>query len=106
MKTEYERMLKEFLPALRANAAKRMRSELGMKQARIAACLGTTQAAVSKYLSSKYSERIKSLESGLDRDAVTAFIKMAASGNAYAAQREVCGMCVKTMSRSCSLMIK
>lgn len=54
--------IKYFIPAIRAKIAKILANEYNLKQTKIALKLGVTQAAVSKYLSGKYSEEIKRLE--------------------------------------------
>src|SRR6267143_655891 len=59
MISEYERVMKRFMPAFRSSAAKIMINEYGIKQERAASMLGTTQAAVSKYISVDEKEIIK-----------------------------------------------
>ena len=86
MMTNYERVMKRFIPAFRLKAAQMMINEYGIKQQQAAAMLGTTQAAISKYLkedSEKYSnikiefkvlkefiERMKIADEKSDRDNV------------------------------------
>ncbi|MCW6160002.1 MAG: hypothetical protein LVQ95_02875 [Candidatus Micrarchaeales archaeon] len=106
MKTEYEAMVKEFLPALRARAAKLMSGKYKMNQIAIAEELGTTQAAVSKYLSNSYSPKVKAMEKELNKEDVELFVKSVREGEKYEAQRSVCKMCAKNLSHDCSLMIK
>jgi predicted transcriptional regulator len=106
MRTDYENMVKEFLPALRASAARMMADKYKMSQVRIAQLLDTTQAAVSKYLSGKYSAKVKRYEGRLDKSLVSAFVKSAMEKNRYNAQRVVCKMCSKNLSFRCGLMIK
>jgi predicted transcriptional regulator len=54
--------IKYFLPATRASIAKVLARDYKFSQNQIAFSLGITQAAVSKYLSGKYSNKIKKLE--------------------------------------------
>lgn len=57
-----EVMIKSFLPAIRASITKELSSQHKWNQIDIAKELGVTQAAVSKYLSGKYANSIKTLE--------------------------------------------
>ena len=56
-----EEIVHKYLPAMRALVAKKLRAE-GFTQEQIAAELGVTQAAVSKYLSNKYNDEIREVE--------------------------------------------
>ncbi|MCL5430625.1 MAG: hypothetical protein M1504_04105 [Candidatus Marsarchaeota archaeon] len=104
--TEYENMLKEFLPALRASAARMMYSEYKLNQMKIASMLEVTQAAVSKYLNGKYSARIKDFERSFNKDDVRSFVSNILSHKTYDAQKKICMMCSRNLSFRCSLMIK
>jgi predicted transcriptional regulator len=106
MRTEYENMVKEFLPALRASAARKMRKDYKMNQAKIAGLLDTTQAAVSKYLSGSYSADVKRFEKTLSDMEVSEFVREMMKGRRYEAQRSVCKMCSRNLSFRCGLMIK
>ncbi len=104
--TEYEHMIKEFMPSLKASAARIMYNDKRMKQEDIAKFLGITQAAVSKYLSGRYSNTVKKFESKLNKAEVAAFVDMIVNSNAYDSQRVVCKMCARNLSFECNLMIK
>ena len=106
MTTEYEFVVKEFLPALRASAAKRMATEYSMSQMGIANVLNMTQAAVSKYLSGKYSVRVKKTEHRFKRGEVDEFVKHAIAESRHEAQKTVCRMCARNLSFKCALMVK
>jgi hypothetical protein len=54
--------IKYFIPALRASIAKILFEKYNLTQMEIALKLGVTQAAISKYLSGKYSKEIKTIE--------------------------------------------
>lgn len=54
--------IKFFIPAVRASVAKNLSKNYDMTQVNIASTLGVTQAAVSNYLTGKYSKKIKKLE--------------------------------------------
>lgn len=57
-----ESIVKLFLPAIRAGVTKELYKKYNFNQVDIATKLGITQAAVSKYISGKYSKQIKTLE--------------------------------------------
>jgi predicted transcriptional regulator len=57
-----EAVIKEFLPAMRANITKILDKKYDFTQEEIADRLGLTQAAVSKYLSGDYSKEVKVVE--------------------------------------------
>lgn len=99
-------MVKEFLPALRASSARMMADQYKMTQDRIAELLDTTQAAVSKYLSGKYSDEVKEFEKTLNQTQIAEFVKEVMKGKKYEAQRTVCKMCSENLSFKCNLMIK
>ncbi len=61
MVSECDRMMKIAIPAVRIAVAKSL-NRFGMSQSEIAKRLGVAQAAVSKYLSTKYSKRISDIE--------------------------------------------
>ncbi len=56
-----EQVVKELLPALRARTAVELYREHGQSQATIAKELGITQAAVSKYVTGNYQNKVKML---------------------------------------------
>jgi predicted transcriptional regulator len=103
--SEYEHMVKEFMPALRAKSAKLMDNR-GLSQKEIAHALNMTQAAISKYLSGKYSHEVKIVEKTLDSHEVGGFVERLGEHDAYGAQRHVCRMCARNLSFRCRLMIK
>lgn len=106
MHTEYEMMVKEFLPALRAKAARVLSEKYQVNQMKIASMLDTTQAAVSKYLSGKYSDKVKEFEATIDEKEVDEFVKSVMKESRYDAQKHVCKMCARNLSFKCGLMIK
>lgn len=57
-----EKIIKYFIPAIRAGVTKELSKRFDFKQEEIALRLGITQAAVSKYLNGKYNQKIKLLE--------------------------------------------
>ncbi|MGC8676017.1 MAG: transcriptional regulator [Candidatus Micrarchaeia archaeon] len=63
---ECEHITKQILPAVRISVAEAL-AKKGLTQMQIAARLGIAQAAVSKYLTGKYSHGIKELSERLTR---------------------------------------
>ncbi len=103
MRTEYEEVVKSFMPALRGSVARAMASRYGIKQVDIAALLGVTQAEISKYVNGKQP---KANGVSFDQGEIDALIGQLIKRHSRAAQRIVCGMCPKGESMSCSLMVK
>lgn len=62
MYTNCDEIFKLTIPAARAAIAKALDKKYAMSQQQIAKSLGVAQAAVSKYLSGRYSKRIKAVE--------------------------------------------
>ncbi|MDE1856502.1 MAG: hypothetical protein KGH98_00280 [Candidatus Micrarchaeota archaeon] len=106
MPTNYERVLKEFLPAFKAGAAKAMVREYKLSQQESASILGITQAAISKYLNNSYSAKIKRIESGLDKRMIRRFVEERMNGSRRGAQRIACDMCQLYHEFDCSLRVK
>ena len=52
-KTSCEEIVKGYLPAIRSLIAKQLTTQYGLSQIQVAQKLGTTQAAISQYLSSR-----------------------------------------------------
>ncbi len=106
MRTEYESVMKELLPALRASAAKRLSAHYGMTQNKIAKLLGITQAATSKYLNGRYSIGVKRFEGKyINRKEVDTFVEKLVANDKLGAQETVCRMCSRNLSFRCGLMI-
>lgn len=68
MYTNCDDVFKLTIPAVRVAVAKSLSNDYGMNQAEIAQRLGIAQAAVSKYLSNKYSRKIAALEKNIQQN--------------------------------------
>jgi len=102
MRTNYETVIKEFLPAFRQKTARIMVNEYGIRQQQAAIFLGTTQAAISKYLSSsasKYSN-IK-----IEQKSLRQFVLSIKSGDDKGAQKVMCAMCQANRKFDCAFMV-
>jgi len=62
MYTNCDEIFKLTIPAARAAVAKALNKKYEMSQQQIARSLGVAQAAISKYLSGRYSSKIKMVE--------------------------------------------
>ncbi len=102
MQTDYERVIKQFLPVFRLNAARLMVKEYGIRQQQAAVFLGTTQAAISKYLK---SSPITDKNVRIDTDTLREFISSIRAGDEKNAQKIMCGMCQLNKKFDCAFMI-
>ncbi len=97
----YTRATKLIIPAARSIIAKELKYRYSMTEQDIAAKLGIAQAAVSKYLSGKYSKRIKEIEARINKDWVAHKIEMLANGNNKYANSAICTICKKENEFEC-----
>lgn len=103
MLTNYERVIKKFIPAFRLKAAQMMVNEYGLKQQQAADILGTTQAAVSKYLKEgpdKFS-KIK-----IERLDVATFVESMKADNTKNGQKVMCKVCQENKKFDCAFIVK
>lgn len=103
MLSNYERVIKSFIPAFRLRAAQMMVKDYGLKQQQAANMLGTTQAAISKYLkesSEKYSD-VK-----IDTDYLREFVENMKTGEEKTAQKVMCTMCQSNKKFDCAFIVK
>ncbi|MDE1822920.1 MAG: hypothetical protein KGI00_05405 [Candidatus Micrarchaeota archaeon] len=93
MASGYERATKEIIPAVRMLIAKELKEKYGMREVEIAERLSVAQAAVSKYLAGKYSERVKAITSKIDMKCVDKYISKIAEGKEGYANMCICTVC-------------
>ena len=67
MYTNCDEIFKLTIPAARAAVAKALDKKYAMSQQQIAKSLGVAQAAISKYLSGRYSQKIKRVERVIEK---------------------------------------
>lgn len=103
MLTNYERVMKSFIPAFRLKAAKMMIKDYGIKQQQAAVILGTTQAAISKYLKAS-SEKYVDVK--IDSKLLKDFIERMNVKDENGGQRIMCNMCQSNKKFDCSFMVK
>ncbi|MEM0117691.1 MAG: helix-turn-helix domain-containing protein [Conexivisphaerales archaeon] len=98
MRPACEYSIRYLLPAFRSTVAKKLVFEYGMTQQEVAALLGTTQAAVSHYLSSRRAKLVKVCENSsiVKRYAMQVASKLASKEmNVDEANEFFCRMCIK-----------
>jgi len=103
MPTDYEYAIKKFLPAFRSSAAKIMVNEHRLTEQKAASMLGTTQAAVSKYLkenSGKYNGI------NIDSRIVKEFAENMIANKIENGQKAMCKMCQMNNKFDCAFMVK
>lgn len=84
MVSECEKIIKVTIPSIKIAVA-RMLARNNVRQERIAAGLGISQAAVSKYIKGKYSRTIKSIVAQIDGSPeIEALARSVASGKSPA----------------------
>lgn len=98
MLSNYEKVYKKVLPAVRQAAAKRMMLE-GITQQRAASLLGITQAGISKALS-RQSVNIK-----MDQKHMDALTRGLIENKDHDAQRAICSICQDNVKFKCTLMV-
>ncbi len=73
--------------------AKELTYQYQLKESAIASYLDVAQAAVSKYLSGKYSEHIKEIEAKIDKRLLEPYIRKLAEGKKIYANICMCTVC-------------
>lgn len=93
MDNGYERATKEIIPAIRTLIARELKERYGMKETEIAQRLSVAQAAVSKYLHGRYSNRIKMTLDSIDRSYIDKYIGKIAEGKEAYTNMCICSVC-------------
>ncbi|MGC8849340.1 MAG: transcriptional regulator [Candidatus Bathyarchaeia archaeon] len=91
-----EKIARYYLPAIRSMIAKRLMERYNLSQTQIAEKLGTTQAAVSQYLSSKRgSKTMREIEENpmLEKAVNEAVEKIAKGGDPDTLSIQLCSLC-------------
>ncbi len=81
------------VPAARAKIAKALVNTYNMSEKDAAKLLGVTQAAVSKYVSEKYSAKIKEIEAKIDQAIVDNYVSKVIAGSEEQVGRCICSIC-------------
>ena len=97
----YIRATNMVVPAARAIISKELKHRYKLTETEIAGYLGIAQAAVSKYLKGRYSERIKAIEKGIDIGPVRGYLDRIAAGKREYANMAICTICSKENYFNC-----
>jgi predicted transcriptional regulator len=100
----YNNAYDNIVPAARALIAKRL-SQQGINEDKIAHILGVTQAAISKYITNKYSEAIKDTESKIDKTIVDKYIDYIVNGKEEYTNACICAICKSMNNFNCKLAV-
>ncbi len=93
MASGYEKAMKEVIPTIRYALVKELKVKYNKKEEDIARSLEVTQAAISKYLRGKISEKIRDLETRVDKELIDKYAKRIAGGDKEAANICICTAC-------------
>jgi predicted transcriptional regulator len=98
MPSKYETASDETVPIVRLLIAKELIKKYKLKETEVASYLGVAQAAVSKYMTGKYSERLKErikvIEGKMQghRELIDSYIRKISEG-----KKEYAGICICTI---------
>lgn len=98
MASVYETAANETIPAVRSYIAKELVNTHKMSEEAVAALLDVAQAAVSKYVNGKYSDKVKEVEGVLNKKLIDKYIVKIAEGNKKYVSACICVMC-RTVSQ-------
>lgn len=95
--------MKKFIPAFRIKAAKMMIKEYGVKQQQAALILGTTQAAISKYLKENHE---KFNDVNIESSSLREFVGRMKANDKRNAQKVMCTMCQGNKKFDCAFIVR
>lgn len=102
-KDSYNYITEKFIPVIKSKAARILFNDYKITQQDISGLLGVSQAEISKYM----NEKIVSVENfKIKNKDMKSFVKSIVIKDEYNAQRIICKICPKGISKSCSIMIK
>src|SRR5437588_8033995 len=102
MPTMYETATNEIVPAIRSYIAKELVNKHKMSEESVAKLLDVAQAAISKYLNGKYSERVKEIERTLNKDILEKYINEIVEGSKVHLNACICKLCQSVNSFDCA----
>ena len=101
--TIYEEAANEIIPAIRSRLANTLINKYNLKEEKVAELLGVAQAAISKYKTGKYSEKIKRIEGKLSDELVDKYAKILSESGKDHAGEALCSLCQAYFSFKCKL---
>ncbi len=91
------------VPAARASIAKALVKKHNMSEKDAAKMLGVTQAAISKYVSSKYSQKIKDIEGRIDPNEIDGYVSKIVKGDDVQVGNCICHVCQMVNPFDCKI---
>ncbi|MDE1762117.1 MAG: hypothetical protein KGH59_01220 [Candidatus Micrarchaeota archaeon] len=102
MTSVYETAANEVVPAIRSYIAKELTEKHNLSEERVAALLGVAQAAVSKYINEKYSDRVKEMEAKLNKELIDKYVAKIAEGQKAYVNACICRLCHSVNKFDCA----
>ncbi len=104
--TNYEKVSRVLMPAIRSHTANILVKEHHMPQLQVAQILGTTQAAISKYISSPKTLKDQKIMQVVNSTEFDFYIHSVISKDYSNLQRSTCKLCQSFNKFNCHIMIK
>ncbi|MDE1856236.1 MAG: hypothetical protein KGH49_03315 [Candidatus Micrarchaeota archaeon] len=101
MPSVYEIATNEVVPAIRSYIAKELIEKHNLSEARVASLLDVAQAAVSKYINGKYSDKVKEIEAKLNKEVIDNYIAQIAEGKKQYVTACICKLCQSFSNFNC-----
>lgn len=89
----YERAYRGIVPAARAALILELKKKYKIKEEAISGYLGVTQAAISKYVNGKFSDEIKGVMGGIDKQVTESYAQQVTKGEGTAVNEYICTVC-------------
>ena len=102
MASTYETATNEIVPAIRSYIAKELTEKHKLSEERAAALLGVAQAAVSKYVNERYSDKVKQIEAGLNKELIDKYVAKIAQGQREYVNACICRLCHSVNKFDCA----
>ena len=101
--TIYEEAANEIIPAIRSRLANTLINKYNLKEEKVAELLGVAQAAISKYKTGKYSEKIKKIEGRLSDELIDKYARVLSESGKSRSGEALCSLCQAYFSFKCKL---
>ena len=99
--SKYEKAYKEVIPAARAALIAELSNTYGIKEDSISEYVEITQAAISKYLNGKHSEKIKATMEKIDKAIIKEYAEKIKNQNPQALNKYLCTVCSRLNTFEC-----
>ena len=102
----YEEAANEIIPAIRSRLANTLINKYNLKEEKVAELLGVAQAAISKYKTGKYSEKIKEIEGKLSGELIDKYARILSESGKDHSGEVLCSLCQTYFSFKCKLIAR